>query len=139
MARRGLIVAVSGMIQLEDGSIKAADFGYRHGNHRPNSNVILYSSKAASIAIAHRMIALVRMVRAGVLIGLGCVLVMRDGATERIAIGSLCGLTALLSAIQFSPIYERRRLHDRRLYDRRQESQKSNQRRQMASDQEMLL
>ena len=133
MARKGQIVAASGMVQFEDGSIKVADIGYRPSAAAIAANVALYSPQPNNHAIDKMVIKLIRMAQVGALIGIGGVIVLRDGTADRVAIGSLRGLSAIMQAVTFQrPSYrvDRRQQPDRR----RQGRLLSDPRRQAARD-----
>lgn len=133
MARRGLIVSAAGMVQLDDGSIKIADIGYRPSVSAIASNIALYVPQSNNLALAKVFINLIRLAREGRLIGFGGVVVFRDGIVDRLGVGSLRGLLAVMQTLTFQPpsfSADRRKQPDRR----HQQRQSYDQRRHVNRD-----
>ena len=81
-----------------------SNFGFRPAPGAIRQNVRLYVSHSVRREMVRQWVELVRMARSGQVIGIACTVLLADGTTDMIAIGSLSGLRAMASKMQFSPL-----------------------------------
>ena len=119
MARKGIIVAASGIAQFESGAISVAKYGLIPDRPLSASGTIIHSPLNVRRDISQSWLAVAEMARKGQIIGVAAAMLLRDGSAERIAIGSLSGVGSIINAMFESsagvrPFVERRKKADRR-------------------------
>ena len=101
MARKGAIVAASGMSQKSNGEIMKSQFGCAPGLAPPGGNVTPLFQRKVRNDIAKRWLYLARLAKTGDLIGVAGVIIFSDGGYDIVALGSLSGVKPMIAAINF--------------------------------------
>lgn len=98
MARRGLIVALSGMSMCEDGDVSIANYG-SVPKKRPIAGAAYIVPMATRRAMAQNLERLAIKAADGRITGVAAAVMFRDGVVERVCVGTLSGVGPVIAAI----------------------------------------